>query len=230
MATDRDREYARTPDEQAAAIKADEAQAKRDNAEARKLDAEARKAEIETDKLERAEKAELAKDQYYHIYVFDKPVASSTVDACIQKLAEWSRTDPKCHIEIVFNSPGGSVIDGMALFDYIERIKNEGHKVTTSAMGMAASMAGILLQTGHERRMGKQAWLLIHQGSFGAVGSVGEVEDTVDWVKKIQERILDIFASRSKMTKAQIKRRWHRKDWWLDADEALKYGFIDSIG
>ena len=214
-----------------------EAEAKAHAAEAKKTSLEAEKLKIELAKLERAEKAELAKDHYFHIYVFDKPVASSSVEACINKLAEWSRIDPGCEIEIIFNSPGGSVIDGMALFDYIGRIRAAGHKVTTSTLGTAASMAGILLQAGDVRTMGPQAWLLIHQASFGAMGSYGEVEDTVKWVEKVQENILDIFAQRAaeatgkdfKKVRAFIKRNWHRKDWWINAQEALEHGFIDAI-
>jgi ATP-dependent Clp endopeptidase proteolytic subunit ClpP len=206
------------------------AEAEKARAEARKAQIDARKAEIELARLERQERAELARDINNKIYVFDEQVNSASVEKCIQKLAEWSRTDPGCDIEILFNSPGGSVIDGMALYDYINQIKKKGHKVTCSSLGMAASMAGILLQAGDVRKMGSEAWLLIHQGSFGVVGSVGQVEDTVEWVKKIQERILDIFAAKSTLSKSQIRRRWHRKDWWLDSDEALKLGFIDEIG
>jgi ATP-dependent protease ClpP protease subunit len=89
-------------------------------------------------------------------------------------------------------------------------------------------MAGILLQAGDVRIMGKESWLLIHQVSFGASGSFGEVEDTTKWVDRIQDRVLDIFASRSKMSKAQIKRKWNRTDWWISSDEALKLGFVDE--
>src|SRR5574341_658348 len=117
----------------------------------------------------------------------------------------------------------------MALWDFLLELRQRGHKLTTVARGYAASMAGILLQAGDERVIGPESWLLIHEASFGVVGSYGEVEDRVEWVKKIQARILDIFASRSKLSRSQIKRRWHRKDWWLDSDEALKLGFVDRI-
>ncbi len=90
-------------------------------------------------------------------------------------------------------------------------------------------MAGILLQAGDVRTMGRESWLLIHQAAFSALGSTYEIEDRVEWVKRIQDRILDIFADRSKLTKAQIRRRWHRKDWWIDSDEALKLGLVDEL-
>lgn len=184
---------------------------------------------IDAQTKQRLSARELAKDEHYHIYVFDQQVDESSVKNCIHKLAEWSRLDPGCDIEIIFNSPGGSIVDGMALYDYIAQIRAKGHKVTTNALGMAASMAGILLQAGDVRKMGSEAWLLIHEASFGAHGSFGSVEDKVLFIKKIQERILTIFANKSHMSRATIKTRWHRKDWWLDADEALKLGFIDEI-
>lgn len=198
-------------------------------AETRKAEADAEKAEIELAEARDKERSRKAGDSFHHIYAFNAVVAESSVRSCMNRLAEWSRNEPKCAIEIVFNSPGGNVIDGFALFDYILMLRTMGHQVTTTGLGMAASMAGILLQAGDRRVMGSEAWLLIHQGSFGAVGSVGEVEDTVEWVKRIQKRILRILASRSNLTEHQIARRWHRKDWWISSDEALKLGFIDEV-
>ena len=51
----------------------------------------------------------------------------------------------------------------------------------------------------------------------------------MEWVKKIQKRILNIFAERSKMTARQIERKWHRKDWWLSSDDCLRLGFVDEV-
>lgn len=173
---------------------------------------------------------ELSKDDYHYVYRFTGSVDGSTVQACIDKLSTWHRTDPACPMTLVLNSPGGAVVPGFALWDFLEEFKAAGHHLTTVARGYAASMAGILLQAGDIRVMGAQASLLIHEGSFGAGGSVAQVEDQVEWVKKLHERILDIFAARSKLSKPQLRRRWHRKDWWLTSDEALKYGFVDEVG
>jgi ATP-dependent protease ClpP protease subunit len=151
------------------------------------------------------------------------------VKLAINRLTEWDRLYPKEPIQIVFTSGGGSVVDGMALFDFILGLRKAGHRVTTSTLGMAASMAGILLQAGDVRTMGKEAWLMIHEASFRTEGKIGEVEDTVEWIKKVQERVLDIFASRSIMPRAEIKEKWLRRDWWIDSDSALQHGFVDSI-
>ena len=220
-----------------------QAEARRHDAEARRADAEAARENAEAD-VERvhlvkaqndadreAEKRseELAAHKYHHVYLFKGSVGADTATKCMDQLTTWMRNEPGAEIEIIFNSPGGSVVDGMALWDHIQMVRAAGHRVTTSTVGMAASMAGILLQAGDVRVMGKESWLLIHEASFSAGGSFGDVEDTVEWVRKVQDRILSIFANRSNMTKTQIKRRWHRKDWWISSDEALKLGFVDEI-
>jgi len=132
-------------------------------------------------------------------------------------------------MEIVFSSPGGSIVDGMELFDFIQHLRNEGHKITTGTLGYAASMAGILLQAGDVRWMGHQAWVMIHRAAFGAIGKTFEIEDEVRYVKRIEDRILDVFTSRSHLSKLKIKRNWDRKDWWISSDEALELGLVDEV-
>ena len=213
-----------------------DAEAGRASAEGRRFAAEAAQAEaalveaqIRQRKAERAERDELSANRFYHLYHFADQISSTSVRSCIDQLNLWHRQEPGCPMEVVFTSPGGGVIDGMVLFDYLQVLRREGHHITTGALGMAASMAGILLQAGDVRWMGREAWVLLHEGSFGAVGTVAQVEDTVEWVKKIQQRILGIFAERAKVSRSFIKARWRRKDWWLASDECLKYGFVDEV-
>lgn len=231
--------------EEANAIKA-MAEAKKAEAEARKLEAEAAEAEHKTAVCahvraredEKREK-ELLGDEYSRIYRFDQTVGSTSVANCARTLELWARQDAverqktgrkkPCPIEIVFYSPGGEVISGMALFDHIRRISKMGHHITTVCSGYAASMAGILLQAGDTRVMGKESYILIHEVSFGAGGKIGEVEDEVAFVKKIQSRVLHIFAERSSLTVRQLDNRWKRKDWWLDSDEALELKIVDEV-
>lgn len=184
---------------------------------------------IELDKKKEIRTAELAENKYHHVLHFNSSVNEQSAKAAIDTLARWMRTEPGCDIEIIFSSPGGSVVDGMALYDYIQYVRTAGHKVTTACLGMAASMAGILLQAGDTRVMFKESWLMIHEASFGASGKTGEVEDRLEWVKKVQNRILDIFAERAKISRATIKRNWSRKDWWISSDEALKAGLVDEV-
>lgn len=206
-----------------------EANTRKAVAEAAQEEARAQMNAIDLAEARRAEAHTLARDEHHHVYQFDGTVTASTVKTCISKLSEWHRLSPSCDIEIVFNSPGGSVIDGFALWDFLTMLKTEGHKLTTVCRGMAASMAGILLQAGDHRVIGSESVLLIHEISFGAGGKIGEVEDEVAFAKMLTQRVLKIFEKRSKLSAAQIDRRWKRKDWWLDSDEALKLGFADEI-
>lgn len=219
------------------------AEAAKSDAEARKYSAEALRAEyfsesdaIELQRTQELRKRELAQDEYHHVYQFLGKVSESSVATCVRELGFWNRSDPKCDIEIILNSPGGEVIAGMALFDYLQFLRGKGHKITTVAIGYAASMAGILLQAGDVRVMGREAYVLIHEVSFGAGGKIGEVEDEVAFVRKIQDRVLNIFSKRSLavqpktgLTAKQFANRWHRKDWWLDSDEAWRLGVVDEV-
>lgn len=221
-------------------------------AETRKLLAEAETAEqyaaearIHLAQTERAEQDILQADRFHHVYYFTTEVSDRSAKDCMDSLSRWRRLGadrPKSEkkVEVVFNSPGGGVTAGMMLFDYIQEMKRDGWHVTVSTLGMAASMAGILLQAGTRRVMGAEAWILIHEISTGAVGKIGEIEDEVKFVKRIQERVLDIFAKRcadakkkgtatKPLTKAALKKGWSRKDWWISSDEALAYGLCDEI-
>ena len=216
--------------EYAEARKAD-AEAARYAAEARYHTALAEQEELKLRGERREEEERLLGDKYYHLYTFGGEIGENSVNTCIRQLTNWVRkagTAP-LKIEIIFHSPGGEVIAGMALFDFIRSLRSQGHHITTTAMGMAASMAGILLQAGDVRVMGREAWVLIHEIQFGAMGSMGEVEDRTEHAKRIQRRILSIFAERCNLSVRTLARRWKRKDWWLSSDECLKYGFVDEV-
>lgn len=225
-----------SPAEQAAHAKKLEAEAVKAEAEARKFigeareaEASARTAEIVLQLAEEADAAKRAGDDYHRVYRFTGGVDGGTVASAMKKLTEWDRLYPAEPFEIIFFSPGGAVIPGMALFDFIRDLSANGHEITTGCTGMAASMGGILVQAGDKRWASHQSWYLIHRAAFAAAGKTFDVEDEVEFVKRIEKRIIDIFVSRSHLTVAKIRRKWDRKDWWLDADEMLKEGLIDEI-
>ena len=215
-------------------VRRNDAYAKKYLAEAAKLDAEAGVAQITLVKSQRIEREELALDKHHFTYVFDKEVGEASVKECIKQLTQWERLSPECHVDLVINSPGGGVFDGFALVDYITGMLDRGCVVDTHALGMAASMGGVLLQAGVKRTMGKSAMLLIHEAQFGAFGSFGHVEDQVTLVKIMHDQILTLFATRAmpinpKTTKAWIKAAWQRKDWWMSAAQAATLGFCDEV-
>lgn len=216
------------------------AEALKADAERRRTELFARQTEIEVAKIEEAEIERRSSNKYRRIYVFEGMVDDDTVRDCIAELDVWRRIDPQCAVTIRFYSPGGDVIAGMYLFDYLTGMRRDGHQLTTEAYGYAASMAGILLQAGDRRVIGRESYILIHEIAFGVRGKIGEVEDEIEFVKKITDRVLDIFAARASeaqaagttnkaLTRAQFKRRWTRKDWWMSSDEALKFGVVDEV-
>ena len=168
-------------------------------------------------------------DDSAHVYNFMDEVGGTSARKCIEALSAWSRREPGCSMTVVFNSPGGSVTAGLALYDHIVALRTQGHNIRTVAMGMAASMAGVLLQAGDERLIGRGAYLLIHEIASVTAGKMGDLEDEMVLLKKMQARIVSILAERSKLTVEEIKRRWKRRDWWLDSDEAVSLGFADKI-
>lgn len=206
------------------------AQAEWYRAEARKFDAEARVADLDASHKERQRREADAADVHHHCYRFTGGVGKDSVEKCMSKLTEWHRLAPTgTPFEVIFFSPGGDIISGMALFDHLRWLSSVGHKITTGMTGMAASMGGILMQAGDHRWASGESWYLIHRASFGAGGKTFEVEDEVEWVKRIEKRIIKIFTTRTHLTEAKIKRNWDRKDWWIDADQALEFGLVDEI-
>lgn len=205
------------------------ADARKATAQAVNEEAEGRVYEINALNAEQVSAFQQSGDGHHGVYRFDGPVTAASVKAAIGVLSSWSRQKPDGEFEIIFSSPGGEIISGMALFDFLQELRSRGHKLTTGCAGMAASMAGILLQAGDVRWVGEQSWVMIHQAGFGVQGKTFDVEDELEFVKRIQERICAIFAKRSKLTARTIKGKWNRKDWWIDADEALKLGLVDEI-
>jgi len=191
----------------------------------------ARKAQLELNKAERDERLILSQFQYQHTFNFFGGVDMTTAGACIERLNQWHQIDPGCDITIVFTSPGGGVIAGMALYDYIRWMSANGHHVTSIALGEAASMAGILLQSGDRRVMARGAWLLIHEVSFVAMGKIGEVEDEFHFGQRLKEQAAAIFVERSggKLTREFLEDNWKRKDWYLSSEESLALGLCDEI-
>ncbi len=213
------------------------------NLEATKIEAEivslneaTRKVIIEADasalhllQVARNEKDRAADVELQREFHYFSGINSVSVNNCIETLGHWSLRDPGEPMTVIFNSPGGSVFDGFALFDYIQGLRRKGHHVTTKAIGTAASMGGILLQAGDTRVMDKRAYMLIHEISAGMSGKASEMEDFGKLIKRLETTALDILSERSTLTPTQIRTKWKKTDWWLTADEALEFGFVDEV-
>jgi ATP-dependent Clp endopeptidase proteolytic subunit ClpP len=198
-------------------------------AEVRKLQLDTERTVLELSALRRRERDLAADPAEAQVYTFYAAVDADSVSTCMAELGQWSRRQPGSPITVIFNSPGGSVLDGLALFDYLRRLRTIGHEVTTIALGRAASMGAVLLQAGSKRVVGENSFVLIHEVSNSSAGKVSEMEDGVEFTRRLQKRLLAILAERSTLTDQQIQRRWARKEWWLDASEAVAVGLADEV-
>jgi ATP-dependent Clp endopeptidase proteolytic subunit ClpP len=197
-------------------------------AEIRKLQVDTERAVAELDAYRRRE-ADTAAEEGRRTYTFYSRVEEESVRACMATLTSWSSKAPGAPLTIIFNSPGGAVHDGLALFDFLRHLRVTGHHLTTIALGRAASMGAVLLQAGDRRVIGSNAFVMLHEVSNGASGKVSEIEESVELSKRLQKRLLTILADRSTLTVQQIQRKWSRRDWWLDAEEAVLLGFADEM-
>jgi ATP-dependent Clp protease protease subunit len=155
--------------------------------------------------------------------IFDTEVAIAT-------LTRWARRDPGEPISILLNTPGGSVFDGNALLGCLKQLRNEGHHLTITGSGTVMSYGAILMQAANKRRMQDDCVFMLHGIEAPHIG--GGVESIMDVTKMlawVEENLLDAIAERATISKTKIKNMIKRKDLFLTAQEALKYGFIDEV-
>lgn len=196
---------------------------------AREAQAKAEIAEMQRDQLKRQEENAKAEASEHLIYTFYDAVDQTSIKPAMADIGKWSRRFPGENITIILNSPGGSVLDGLALYDFLRHLSVKGHFITVKVYGMAASMGGILLQAGDKRIVGPEAEVLIHEVSSGTMGKVSLQQERLDFSKRLWDKLAKILAKRSTMTKTQIKRKAHKFDWWMTARETVKLGFADEV-
>lgn len=162
-------------------------------------------------------------------YDFVGPVSADSTERAMQTLSRWKRqsNDP---ITIRISSPGGNVLDGLALYDFIVGLKNSGIEVKTVVLGVAASMAAVLLQAGSTRVVGPNARILIHEVSGGSQGKLSDLKDEAKFFESLNDQLYTILAERAKMSSKEIASKAKRVDWWLNSKEILDKGFADLCG
>ena len=143
------------------------------------------------------------------------------------QLLYLSSQDPETTITMYLNTPGGSVYDGLAIYDTMQYISNE---VQTVCTGLAASMGSVLLCAGEKgkRFALPHSRIMIHQPLGGAHGQASDIEITAKEILKLKGELYQIIADHSGKTLKQIEKDADR-DHWLTAKEAVEYGMIDSI-
>ena len=155
------------------------------------------------------------------------PINDAVANTVVAQLLFLEHEDSKKDIKLYINSPGGSVTAGLAIFDTMQYIKPD---VSTICVGMAASMAAVLLAAG---RKGKRIALpnseiLLHQIMGGAEGQAVEIEITAKHIIKMKERLNQLLAKHTGQPFSKIEKDTDR-DFHLSAQEAKEYGVIDEI-
>ena len=135
--------------------------------------------------------------------------------------------DPDKDIQLYINSPGGSVTAGMAIYDTMNYVKCD---VSTTCIGMAASMGAFLLSSGAKgKRIAlPNAEIMIHQPLGGAKGQATDIKIHAEWILKIKDRLNRLMSEQTGQPLSVIEHDTER-DNFMSADEAMKYGLIDKV-
>lgn len=128
-------------------------------------------------------------------------------------------------INLQINSPGGSVFDGIAIYNLL---KASGKTVKAKVMGVAASIASVILMAAHEIDMPANTMLMVHAPSGGVFGTAEEMRDMADVLDKVQASLVATYVNRTGKPEAEIVAML-AKDTWLTAAEAKELGFADTV-
>ena len=161
------------------------------------------------------------------IVILSEEVNSVTASLITAQLLFLEAEDPDKDIQFYINSPGGSVSDGLMIYDTMRLIKPD---IQTICMGMAASMGSVLLSAGTKgkRCILPNAEVMIHQPLGGAQGQATEILIAAEHIKDTRTRLNQILADACNRPLEDLMRDTDR-DHWMTAQEALDYGIVDKI-
>ncbi|PJE73477.1 MAG: ATP-dependent Clp protease proteolytic subunit [Candidatus Terrybacteria bacterium CG10_big_fil_rev_8_21_14_0_10_41_10] len=182
--------------------------------------------------IEKSQFGERAYDIYSRllkdrIIFLSGPINDAVANSVIAQLLFLESQNSKEDIYLYINSPGGSVTSTLAMYDTMNHIKPN---VATVCVGIAASGAAIILAAGEKGKRFSlpNAEVMIHQVMGGAEGQASEIEITAKHMLKIKDRLNNILAERTGQPLDKIEKDSDR-DFYMDAEEAKKYGMVDSI-
>ncbi len=161
------------------------------------------------------------------IVFLSEEVNDVTASLVVAQLLFLESEDPNKDIHFYINSPGGSVTAGMAIYDTMQYVKCD---VSTTCIGMAASMGAFLLAGGAKgkRFALPNAEIMIHQPSGGAQGQATDIKINADHILKIRDNLNRLLAQNTGKPIETIAADTER-DNWLSAAEAKEYGLIDAV-
>lgn len=130
-------------------------------------------------------------------------------------------------IDVRINSVGGDIFTGIAIFN---AFRQSAADITIYIDGIAASMGSVIAACGKPVKMSRYARLMVHSPSGGSYGNAREIEDMIGMLRSLEDTLCDIYASRCKKSKEEIRAEWFDgKDHWFTAQQALELGLVDEI-
>ncbi len=154
-------------------------------------------------------------------------IRSNMADTIVAQLLHLEQENPDKDITLYVNSPGGSITAGMAIIDTMNFIKP---KVSTICVGLAASMGAMILSQGEpgKRFVLPNARVMIHQPLTGVEGQATDILITADRIAKTRQILAKMIAKSTGQKIAKVDQDMER-DYWMDANEAKKYGIVDGV-
>jgi len=155
------------------------------------------------------------------------PVNDYVANVIQAQLLFLDSADPKRDIQMYINSPGGSVIDGLGIYDTMQYVNPD---VATICTGLAASMGAVLLAAGTKgkRTCLKHSRVMIHQPSGGMQGQFSDMEISYQLIKTMKKELYEILAYHTEQPYEKIEQDCDR-DNWMVANEAKEYGLVDEV-
>jgi len=182
--------------------------------------------------IEKTHEGERAFDIYSRllnerIIFLGEEVNEHTANIVVAQLLHLAYADSKKDIKIYINSPGGSVYDGLAIYDTIQFITPD---VQTIGIGLQASMGAFLLSSGTKgkRFALPNSRIMIHQPSSGTQGKITDQEITLKEGIFLKQKLNEILAKNTGQKLSKIEKDADR-DFWMSAEESVKYGLIDEV-
>ena len=155
------------------------------------------------------------------------PIDETVANIVMAQLLFLESADPTKDVQIYLNTPGGSVYDGLGIYDTMQYIQCD---VNTICTGMAASMGAVLLTAGTKGKRSalKHSRVMIHQPMGGANGQASDIEITAREILKLKKELYQIIADHSGNPIKKVEKDADR-DYWMTSEEAKAYGMIDTV-
>lgn len=171
--------------------------------------------------------------QYYkclenNTILINQEISECLVEYAIIPLMNMDADENVKHIDILINTVGGDIYTGFSMVSVLEKLKTE---TTIRIIGMAASMGGLIAMAKNPNlKVVCDKWSvgLIHSGSQYMEGSAHAVKDTFRFSERYEEKIKAYILSHTKITE-EMYEKIERQEFWMDADDMLKYGIVDAI-